>query len=245
MGAHYVPFLGGLPPEDIILLVHFDESLPDSSIYDRGVAPQWNGSGTVPGLDLVEKKFGASSWKFTGENDDMIVVIPDKTNSTATYPPSNIPAGVRFTYEGWIYPTEDRNSTLFGWYDRSSVSGRSVVLRRLSSGVLSLRVSNSFVGVDTQQNGTIVVPLNEWSHVAMARNDAGEIYIFANGMMDTFLLESSLILGDLERMVLGGRRNSSVRYDLFKGYMDEVRCVRNHCLYEGNFTVPAAAFPNP
>lgn len=218
----------------VILLTKFENTWNDISPGARIGGPQ----GSTNMLTTTDAKFGSYSTRFFGANDDMIVYGP-----TAISEPTALPGP--FTLEGWVKPLSNRLQAVFGQYDGTTVSATAVIVRLTASGYVQFEVKNNFTAITTSATATTTqVTLNQWHHIACTRDGSNVIRLFVDGILqDATGTDGRTLTGDLDRLVIGGQRNGTLRYNLFDGYIDEVRFTKGFARYISSFTPPITEFP--
>ena len=235
LGEYLDPFF-----EQVILLQHCDDpyGYRDWSQDGRLPGEQHNGGGEAPRFDTVIKKFGTTSYYLPGANDaeNVYVMGPSSRDPTLT--------GL-FTQEAFVYPVENKLAQIVGHYDGTSISANASHVRMMANGHLQHHIRNEFTSNEFNVESTDVIPLNEWSHVAVTRDAANVIRLFIKGKLQPNTLTwAGNLIGDLQRLIVGGQRNGTVRKNLFHGYIDEARITNNVCRYTVDFAEPTVAFPN-
>jgi hypothetical protein len=173
-------------------------------------------------LSTVEKKFGTASLVLDGTADYIALASnPDFAYGTDD-----------FTIELWIYRT---------------VSGATQVLldQRTANPtnfapVVFINTSNALQYNDGAASviiGATVVPLNDWSHVAVSRSGTST-RLFLNGVQQgsTYTDTRNYITTPV---TIGARFNNTQN---FNGFIDELRISKGVARYTTNFTAPTTAF---
>lgn len=168
-------------------------------------------------------KFGNSSLLFDG--------------SSALSFPSNPKFAVGtgdFTFECWVYQTS--RTAICSIISASAAAGGSGCVMQIdSSGGISGSTAAANLGLS---GGTI--PLNTWTHVAMARS-AGVTKSFVNGVVGWTTSAWSGVNFSDSILHIAQFSNGSQR---FSGYMQDIRLTNGVARYTTAFTPPTAPFPD-
>lgn len=143
--------------------------------------------------------------------------------------------------------------TIECWFNISS-SGTHTILSKNRSGTgavggFSLDVSSTTIRVYINgDNGTTLVPvitttisLNVWNHIAIVRSVSGSTtnYVFLNGVSVGTSSTSTAIIDNSEPWWIGSTNLSGSTYNLFTGYISNLRIVKGTALYTSAFTPSA------
>lgn len=215
------------------VLMHFDN--PDNMTQDESFYSAYNvimirGTGE---LSTSIKKFGRSSYHFTGSNN---VFLQGGHGFPFT-------CGSDITIEFWYYRDVALTSSLeclvshcssyssntpYGWW------------LTINNSYISFRNGSSW----TCQASSSSITLNTWHHVSFCRA-GNKARIFVDGNM---LVEYTISTSSYNGYALNWGYADFVFGSAFwsgnlnlKGYMDEIR-VTNAALYKANFTPPTAPF---
>jgi hypothetical protein len=154
----------------------------------------------------------------------------DGTGDYLTSTPPSL-GSENFTIECWIHPT-DRPATdynfIFDTRPSGSNDGFSLWVVQ-SSGYLGLfdGPANVFV------NSTTVVPLNQWSHVALVRNGS-DLRAYLNGVSVASRTTSSGV--NSSSLYVGTARDNPGSTRNFAGYISNFRIIKGTALYTSAFT---------
>jgi hypothetical protein len=192
----------------------------DSSVNPKTVTP----AGGVA-LSTAQKRFGGSSALFNGTSGYLSIAGG-----------SGLAFGQgEFTVEAWIYRTNADSHVI----QESSALGSSGA--RSNSYLWFIGDTNKldlYSADNYRIQGTVTVPHNQWVHVALVRS-AGIISQYVNGVKDgQVAFNQSFTAGT---HLIGQTVDETGR--LFAGYIDEFRITKGAARYQGNFSVPASAFP--
>ena len=139
-----------------------------------------------------------------------------------------------FTAECWIYPTASPNQPLiFGQWSNPYAWG--IQLSNNSSRYLRF-ILNISGYVDTVSSETIV-PLNEWSHLALVRNGS-TFTLYFNGVSSLTVTNSGSITDASSALTIGGQSGGG---QPFQGYIKDARFVVGDAVYTANFTPPTSS----
>lgn len=178
-----------------------------------------------------------SSLKFTSASNVEVV------GSTQTI--FNVLSGEDFTIESWIKPTLTGQKLTLGNGDRgygvitnmSTVTDTGHMLFITGDGSLGYK-SNSSDGDIHVSSDSGIVPVNEWSHVAVTRSDS-IISVYLNGKSVTGGYYSSSITS-VRPMVIANAITTSLAGG-FIGYMNDIRYIIGHSVYNGcGTTIPTS-----
>lgn len=212
------------------LLLHFNGTLGSSTITDNSAAPLTPVGNTGVTLSTTQIKFGATSGFFPG-------------NARILYNNSALALGAgEFTVEAWIFPTG--YNTLGGIIAQAIDNGTSLIGYGVSIGVNSSGVVAVISAHNTSAWASPSVPisLNQWTHVAVARNSANLVTLYVNGIgygssaTGVTLAEPKMLIGQWHV------DNPDRPGYHFIGYIDDVRITKGACRYTANFNVPSTEF---
>ena len=136
-----------------------------------------------------------------------------------------------FSIEAWIYPEEFDSVGGFRIFDtRASAS--------LSAWMFGVRNSSNpfidFMYGNARINGSIVISLNTWTHIAVTR-ESGTVRLFVNGVLDTSAtITSSINCGTSTPRILKIIDSGASP----KGYASNIRVVKGTAIYTSAFTPP-------
>lgn len=233
---------GGATGGDAVgLLMHFDGSFADSSLYNT--TPTVSGSVTID----AASKFGSGAALFSGGS------LVQSSNydifgfGTADY-----------TVEFWFYTTfSNANSSYYGVYQLDSSNGNYADMRFADGGFshkLQTLVTGGRVSTNAGWAKTIAWNVDKsyftgkWSHVALVVN-AGNYRLFVDGLEKSTVSdtpasgEANLVqdMGTSARFSIGTGWGG----DLNLSKIDDFRVTKRVARYTENFTPPTEAFPNP
>lgn len=185
-------------------------------------------------LSTTQKRFGASSMKFTGNggssgaSNSAFLVTTTAALALGTGD---------FTLEGWVYMTAKPiyYSILIDF--RPAFGGGNYPTLYVDSSLALLHHRN---GATIMQGGAVA--LNTQTHWAMCRS-SGNVRLFLNGVqVGSTYADSTNYLVDRRLVVAESAQNEG--YGSLGGYLDELRITKGAARYTANFTPPTAAFPN-
>ena len=141
-----------------------------------------------------------------------------------------------FTIECWLYCTANNNAALLDTRLTAPSSFGYVVSAR-SDGTIELdRVGSNVL------NGTIVRPLNAWSHVVIVRDASDNLSLFINGVRDVTTTNSNNFDSD-NTVHIGAKSLSSSTLVPITGYISNFRIVKGTAVYDPTdttITIPTA-----
>jgi Concanavalin A-like lectin/glucanases superfamily len=162
--------------------------------------------------------------------------------SYLSIPSSSLTFGTNsFTAECWVYPvayTATYSAFIDNWI---ALSGSFVTgqwqFGMSGTGTLEFIYATGASTLTTVAT-TTVIPLNQWTHVAVSRN-GNALELFINGVPSTYAALSVSNIGSNTSTSSIGRQTTGTSY-LFQGYMSDVRVVSNSTIYQANtnFYVP-------
>ena len=133
-----------------------------------------------------------------------------------------------FTVEGWFYPTNGNNCTLFCL--GTEATGRYVW--SLQEGIINPYISSNLYGAGSI-NYASSVPLNNWTHIAVVRTGS-TINLYINGIVSTTSETQAGTIGN-GVLKIGSDSGGSA---LFQGYISNLRAVKGVSVYTGTFATP-------
>jgi methionine-rich copper-binding protein CopC len=160
--------------------------------------------GTISGAIWATGQFGGAL-SFDGIND--LVTVPDSSSLDLTN---------GMTLEAWVKPTALSDYTTVLMKERAG--GLSYALYG-SDGANNPPVAYVYPGTDRSADGTSVLPLNQWSHLA-ATYDGSLLRFFVNGTQVGSEAVNGSLVTSTAALRIGG---NSVWGEYFKGMIDEVR----------------------
>ena len=208
------------PPTDPqFLLLHMDGGNGSSVFVDSSVSPRpLQSLGVVQ--SNVQAKFGVSSARFT--NSTRLNVNGRPSFRTGD-----------FCIDVWVYALNYGPAP-------SGSHGSCVVDERTSggSGFAWFLTTGGNVRLFDGGNhdGSTVVPLNQWVHLAFTRQ-AGLNRVFVNGVLDFTFSSAADLVSNI--MAIGRVVNDAIPFD---GFIDEVHVVKGSAVYVANFTPPVAPY---
>jgi hypothetical protein len=178
-----------------------------------------------PQISTSITKFGTGSIVLDGSGDALIAKgIP---------PLRDIGTG-NFTVEGWYYPTTWTAETIFRrlWAAGTSLAN-DVSLNINSDGTVMYRNNDSILITSSS-----VLPLNNWTHVALVRNNGTTTLYFNGIVVGSTATNNNLSSAGSNPMFIGNHPNLT---GSFQGYIDDFR-VSRFARYTSAFTVPNQEF---
>ena len=138
-----------------------------------------------------------------------------------------------FTVEAWVYPTKQNGGTWTVIDARTGGASASPWILNLGVASGTYRV-NFYTG--TNYTGSVVIPLNAWTHIAFERNGSA-LTGYVNGARDYY--NASFGTGAISPGATAPRIGSkdqgiNADYELM-GYMSDIRFTNSAALYKGPF----------
>jgi hypothetical protein len=220
---------GGVPSTPAALLMHFDNSTADSSVYARTVTT----SGTAVS-SATQSKFGGYSAYFDGTASARFTAADGTTGSLFAF------AG-DFTVECWFYAAAGAAyRTLVTRYNGSN---NAWILRLTGTASPSaLTAIEWYAGAATGSlySFAATIALNTWHHVAVCRSGSS-LRCFLNGTQaGSTQTNSGTMTGGSAGCMIGSGDQSGFEFP-FNGYIDTVRIIPS-AMYTANFTPSTTAF---
>jgi len=188
-----------------------DNSTNAFAITRNGTPSVQRWSPFSPSAAYSTSVIGGSGY-FDGSGDYLTLA----TNSGATGPGTG-----NFTIEAWVYPTA--TSTVFD----ARPGGGNWSVNFYANGTLNLYYGS--------QTGYGVVPINQWSHIAITRS-SGTVYYFINGALVGSTTNTTNLTGSSSCYI--GRDTGSTYFT--NAYMSDFRLVIGTAVYTSAFTPPTA-----
>ncbi len=188
-----------------------DENSLGADFNTRDISGNGN-NGNARNITAVDQSNNPYS---TIHNNESIQL--DGTNSYLTgKDTSTLDANTGITVECWVYPTSNAACS----YVSKGASSRVYFLGWDGTKIIA-KINNTTLNV-----GSAVVPLNQWSHLALVYKNSGPYNLFFNGKSQ-FAGFSGLgnITNSSDSLYIGGGSGSLTE---FTGFIDEVRISKNH-----------------
>jgi hypothetical protein len=179
--------------------------------------PAYTNSSSAP-LSVAQRKFGASSLKFTAASTHNLAI----TGLPST--PTN------WTIEFWAYANGLATSTIF------TTAGSGVRLLQGSSGALTLGSTTTGAGWNIALTSSNSLTNATWTHIAIV-GSGSNLVLYVNGQSSATSSSMSLSTTALSSLLFG--YDNITTY--WNGYIDELR-VSNVARYSGNFSVQTLPF---
>ena len=177
----------------------------------------------------------AYSAQFNGSTQYLTIPSSASVTSNFTFGSSD------FTIESWIYPTTGYSGgDIFGKRANGSVYS-AINLGIASSSGLKATIIGSTTGSSwdvTYTVGSINIPFNAWTHIALARNGSN-FRVFVNGVLDFTVTNSGALYTESSNAVAIGSSTADGSAK-FQGYLSNYRIVKGVAVYTGAFTVPTS-----
>ena len=194
----------------------------DDSINNHTITANGNAQ-----ISTAQSKFGGASMYFDGNGDYLSIADDDAFNFGSG----------DFTMETWVYMTSQGSyNFLVGQYGSSS--SVSTTFWSIANGYNDCYFYYGSSSV--RLSGTTSIPLNTWTHVAVAR-EGNTVRLFTNGQVDASSSFTQTLNNSTLDFTIGA--DSTAAYD-FAGYMDDIRVTKGVARYTANFTPPTSAFPD-
>lgn len=231
---------GGGDPSfaNVVLLVGFNGADAATTTTDESPSAHtltFNGNAQ---LDTAQFKFGASSLLCDGTTD--YVSAADHANWDLSDANSD-----QFTIECWVR----RNGTVINKtiISQTAASQGAFSLRFPNTGgttELTFNLSNSGTANDVSiTTSGASVTAGAWHHVAVDKDSAGKIRVYANGVMyGSSTPANSAMFNSSAVLAIGADSDAGRSFD---GWIDEVRITKGVARYasDSGYSVPSAAFP--
>lgn len=134
-------------------------------------------------------------------------------------PNTVLPQYSSFTMEGWIYPKAYQWSTLIGFGGNTTYGGNNIDLGMDNNGHPIARVYTEDTGGGAHA-GTEVIPLNQWTHLALTFTSGGNATLYINGNVSTSWTQGHWVPGGgLPTGIIG----DGFDYGNLYGLIDDVR----------------------
>lgn len=183
----------------------------------------------TPVISTEKFKFGTSSLKLDGSSALQFGPYYDFLSCPGD-----------FTVECWVNPSSTLSTgSYMGIFSNGPNSGTTPTGFDVGLG------AGNFVFVEipgsSLVNGTIMVPQNQWTHIALVRQGSSttNMKVYVNGVLDININGGTANLG-LNQMLRVGQRRTAVSG--FVGYIDQFRFIRGRALYQNSFLPPTKAF---
>lgn len=228
-------------PEDIVLLLHFNERnnsiiFNDSSLYFRQIT---RNDGAI--ISTAQSRFGGSSL-YTDGNIDALQLPTSPSLDFGTGP---------FTIEWWMRSdgTQDAYSTLFSRFTNAPNAG-GIGQLEIGNNRIDLVVNRiCFVGFQSYSSANYLISTSNpndglWHHIACVR-EANRAWLFFDGRLEASV---SNWPSSAPCSFSGGRiaktQFNTATDNNYRGWLDEIR-VTKAAIYKSPFIIPNNPFPNP
>ena len=243
---------------NVSLLLHLDGTNGSATYVDSSPRPKTitrQGSTTRSVLSTAEKKFGTSSLYLNGNTGtgETAVLLADTGSIQVAHHTDFAYGSGDYTVEFWFkaHGNATRNSLMIcsgsttgngysqeigNWCPPLSQGtyGGTTMFYAGSSGV-------NYTGINQNVND------GNWHHVAQVRQNnvlkgyLDGVYDIVNGPLN--------VSGNINWTASGapmwiGRNRNNATHNIARVYMDDIRFTKGVARYTGDFTIPAAAFPN-
>jgi hypothetical protein len=229
----------------VVLLLHMDGANNSTTLVDSGPlnysSSNWTfGNPTLQKISTAQKKFGPSSLYFTPNQG----VMGDNQVET----PYNVPFStntIDYTIEFWSLCISLANDpfapylNIVGYCRFLTVGYQDIVAVNDPSGN-GVYPKMQWSDASPADNGTILQPLNQWTHIALARQ-SGTSRLFVNGQLS---VQRSNVYPTPNAANAKFQIGTASVYQGANGYIDDFRFTVGVARYTSNFTVPTAPFPD-
>lgn len=211
---------------NVSALLHF-EGANNSTTFTDQTGKTWGGVVDAV-ISTAQFKYGSSSGYWPdGSASPLICTSTDILIASAD-----------FTVEYWVYQTTaGTSSRVHAHFFNSAGNNNGLnINRNYSTGMLV--VDN---GLTATTAGTIAIPLNTWTHIAVVR-DSGTIRGYVGGVQALSHAAQSYP-AIINQANIGAFKGGLYRY---QGYIDDSRITNGVCRYPSGttFTPPTSAFPD-
>ena len=223
------PVVPGGVGMNTICMLHFEGADASTSIIDSSAAPRaWVANGTAK-LSTANPKFGSAAVAFTGASAGYILL-------SGTDPAQAFGTG-DFTIDFWLWKNVATALYVFDTRPSAGTGNNMYMASAVTTNVIQVGASTA-----VRITGTIPIPLNTWTHVAVVRS-AGVTKLYVNGVKDgADYVDATNYVAALNRPLLGGAFNGTSAP--FNGYIDEFR-MSNVARWLSDFTPPTAPYIDP
>jgi len=205
-----------------------------------------NGSIQIAG-QFDEVTFNPTTWGsllFNGSNGYLEYYNLLQPSAFCLSPSSN--PNPSFTLEFWAYYTGSYSSTqtmISSWQAYNTGAG-DYHFDINTSGYLSFTYNTS--ASSGTLNGSILMPINQWAHIAITRDASNVMRMFVNGTLCGSQTVTGYFLA-AQFPKIGANDNSANSStdganQFFSGYMTNLRAISGVSAYTSNFTPPTAPF---
>jgi hypothetical protein len=146
-----------------------------------------------------------------------------------------IPTSGAFTVEGWVYPTYlgANAQAIYNQYENKSTTRTNITLSANTNRL------NWGHGQGVSLESTSAVQLNQWTHVAVTRDNANTLRLFVNGVLEASAANYSFGI-EQSKPWIGKFNNTSYSGAPFHGYIDGIRVTAGVARYTATFTPPSS-----
>lgn len=214
-------------PENVsdIVVLNFEDGYYD----EGGEYRQWRGSQSNL-ITTSSKKFGDNSLRL-GANG--VVTVSVERDPGLDLKEDD------FTFETWLNPTS-----------RPSTGGESIILTNgrdtlvdyagslpklvmLPDGKIAYK-NTARQGAEYFITSNASVPLNQWSHIALTRED-GKLHLYINGKREVYSLTTPTAIDlSYNGTFIGNSNLPNNTVTQYNGYIDSLRLVKGIAIYSGN-----------
>ncbi len=212
------------------MLMHLDG--PNAStVFPDISGKSWAAAGNAK-ISTAQGQFGGASLLLDGSGD----WIETSSNIASLVFGTN-----DFTIEGWFRTSQTSIRVMFDQWTQTIVGTWGVAMN--ASGNVYFFTSNGSLAMTVLTSSGAPINTGSWVHVAVCRK-SGTLRIFINGVTRASAANTANYNGQSSRAALGAQVNTrNATYD-WNGYIDEVRVINGVGIYDADFTVPSAPFPD-
>jgi len=214
---------------NVVLLCHFDGTNGATTFTDNSAAAHSVTGSAGAQLTTAQKQWGTAS---------LDVTTATSVAASANSADWNFGSG-QFTVEAWVRETTSHGGSLAAIVNHWAVSSPLEWWFGFSSNSLSFFYSTTGTG-NVVVSGVFALTLNTWTHLAVDRNAANLVRVYANGAVIGSGTVPALF-ASTEQLRIGNDATLGRRWI---GQIDDLRITKGVARYDGVFTPPAAPFPD-
>ena len=209
--------------DPVSLYLPFDSDVQDTSANNHTVTSVASAT-----ISSTQAKFGGNSLSLNGTSQ--YLTIPD--NNAFNF------GGNDFTVEMWIYPTTIQQCGLYSQW--GSGSNRSFKITMTGSGNVEVNGSrDGSTGSHLSITSSSTLSVNNWYHIAAVCVD-GSVTLYIDGVDEGNDGIGGNLYNSTNNVAIGANI-AGVASNLFAGYIDDVRVIKNVARYAKSFVPPSQA----